>query len=58
MRAQHQDARTLAELDREGVAAALGAGEAVARERDAAVLQVAGQGRLSRRVVAAAEEAG
>ncbi len=58
MRAEHEHARALAELDREGVAPALGACEAMARERDAAVLEIAGQGRLPRRVVAAAEEPG
>jgi hypothetical protein len=58
MRAQHEHARALAKLDREGLPVALGAGEAMTAEGDAAVLQIAGQGRLARRIVAPAEEPG
>jgi len=56
--AQHERPRPFAQVDRVGVACALRPREAVTGDRDAAVLEVAGQGRLACRRVAAAEQTG
>jgi hypothetical protein len=58
MCAQHEDACALAELDREGLAGALRRREAMAREGDAAVLEVSRERGLPRGIVTPAQQTG